>query len=293
MASVAGNQNLYLRYMTSKGSRPFDMVGLPLSDLMELDRYLINGIHLRLVLHRNTSDFCLISGEDGDQGGYQVRIEDAYLRLWKAKVNPAILLAHSKLLKSVTAKYPYIRSETKCANIASGQSVFSWDHINSAYLPKLVIVSFVDSYAVLGSLKKNPFNMEHFDLRQISLLVNGIPCPGNPVSVNFNDGLVMEVLDRIYGSKGVMSGDSMGGISGKSRENVGISRKDLQKGHAIYVFDLAPVIDEGFHFELLNTGTLSLNVKFGSSLAQNVACIFYAEYDAMMEIDESRVVKLV
>jgi hypothetical protein len=269
-------------------------VGLPLNDIMELDRYLINGVHLRLVLHRNNVDFCLLSGEDNAQGGYRLKIEDAFLRLMKVKVNPAILLTHSKLLKNVTAKYPYIRSETKCANIASGQSIFTWDHINAGYLPKFVIVTFVDSAAVLGSLRLNPFNMEHFDLRQISLYINGVACSGNPVNVSYDEDLTAEVLDRIYGfRKSRPLYTAMGGISNKERDLCEIGKSELKNGSAIYVFDLSPVVDEGFHFELLNSGTLSLQVKFGSSLAQNVACIVYAEYDALMEIDDSRIVKIV
>ena len=283
-----------MRHNISRGSRQFDMVGLPLNDVMELDRYLINGIHLRLVLHRSSSEFCLLSNEEDDGRGYTVRIEDAFLRLCKMKVNPAILVAHSKMLKTVTANYPFIRSETKCFTIARGQSNFSWDHINSSYLPKFVIVTFIESEAILGSLKKNPFNMEHFNLRQISLHVNGVASPGNPINVNYEAGQLMEVFDRLYGQvREDPKVSALGGISGKDRGNLGIDRSDVSKGKAIYLFDLAPAINEDFHFELLNTGTLSLHVKFGSSLAQNVTCVLYAEYDSLLLIDESRSCKVV
>ncbi|XP_053386485.1 uncharacterized protein F54H12.2-like [Mercenaria mercenaria] len=289
-----GNYGVFLRHNLGRGSRQFDMVGLPLNDILELDRYLINGIHLRLVLHRSSSEFCLLSDEDDNGRGYTVQIHDAYLRLCKMKLNPAILLAHSKMLKTVTACYPFIRTETKCANIARGQSTFSWDHINSSYLPKFVIVAFVESESVLGSLKKNPFNMEHFDVRQLSLLVNGVACAGNPINVNYGEGQVMEVFNRIYGyDRGIPNVNALGGISGKDRGHVGISREAISKGKAVYVFDLAPVINEDFHFELLNTGTLSLHVKFGSSLAQNVTCILYAEFDSLLLIDEPRSCKVV
>jgi hypothetical protein len=270
------------------------LVGLPLSYVLELDRYLINGIHLRIVFHRNSSEFCLL-GDDQDIGrGYTVKIEDAFIRLCKMKINPAILVAHSKMLKTVTANYPFIRTETKCANIARGQSTFSWEHINSSYLPKFVIVTFVESESVLGSLKKNPFNMGHFDLRQISLLVNGVTCAGNPIYANYGEGQVMEVFNRLYGYSGdIPRTNSLGGIGGKDRRHIGITRSDLLKGKAIYVFELVPVINEDFHFELLNTGTLSLHVKFGSSLAQNVTCILYAEFDSLLLIDEPRSCKVV
>jgi hypothetical protein len=59
-------------------------------------------------------------------------------------------------------------------------------------------------------------------------------------------------------------------ISSKERDLCEIGKSELKNGSAIYVFDPSPDVDEGFHFELLNSGTLSLQVIFGSSLAQNV-----------------------
>ena len=147
------------------------------------------------------------------------------------KINPAILVAHSKMLKTVTANYPFIRTETKCANIARGQSTFSWEHINSSYLPKFVIVTFVESESVLGSLRKNPFNMEHFDLRQISLLVNGVTCAGNPINVNYGEGQVMEVFNRLYGHEGdIPRNHALGGIGGKDMAWSGLAEAMYPKG---------------------------------------------------------------
>ena len=41
------------------------------------------------------------------------------------KINPAILVSHSKILKEMTAKYPYVKTDLKIANIIAGQNAFA------------------------------------------------------------------------------------------------------------------------------------------------------------------------
>ncbi len=126
-----GNAGLYDRFQLTKRFASGPMVGLPLNDILTIDRYLLNGIRLRIVMNRTPARFCLMCpADDGpDIIGYQVRIEDAYLRLCKLKINPAIIVAHNKLLNTATAKYPYIRRELRVCNLPAHQSVFNWDNI--------------------------------------------------------------------------------------------------------------------------------------------------------------------
>ena len=81
------------------------MVGIPLNDCLHLDRYMLNGVKLRIMMLRNQPEFCLMAGdgENENQTGYQIRIEGAFLRLTKLKINPAILVSHSKVLKDTSA----------------------------------------------------------------------------------------------------------------------------------------------------------------------------------------------
>ena len=52
-----------------------DIANIPLSlnDCLQLDRYMINGVHLRILMLRNQPEFCLMSddNDDGNQTGYQ------------------------------------------------------------------------------------------------------------------------------------------------------------------------------------------------------------------------------
>lgn len=288
-----GNSGLFERNLLVKGSKLFDMAGVLLNDCLQLDRFMINGVHLRLVLFRNSPDFCLTGGEEGVHG-YKIRIEDAFLRLRKLKINPAILVAHSRLLKTVTAKYPFTRTEIKCASIPSGQNVFNWDNINSSYLPRFVLIAFVESAAVLGSLKLNPFNFANFDVKQVNLCLNGVSCPGAPINVNYDQDSpnVMEMFERLY-CKNTRDCSHIGGIVGRAgHSGPGIDRMDVGLGFGIYTFELEPVLENDLQFDLLKTGSLSLSVKFGQALQQNVSCLILTESYSMFEIEESRVVKM-
>lgn len=273
------------------------MVGLPLNDCLQLDRYMLNGVHLRILMLRNQSDFCLMSNDnaEGNQTGYQIRIENAFLRLMKMKINPAILVSHSKILKEVSAKYPYVKTDLKIANIIAGQNAFAWDMINSSYLPRLVIVAFVESSALTGSYQKNPFHFQHFDLKRLSVLVNGVSTPGAPIHADFDvsgshGAATMEIFDRLYDAR--QRNRVLGGISGSDHMGLELTRKDIRNGYTLYLFDLEPVLKETLQFDLLKTGTLSLNAFFGTALTTNVSCLLYLEAYGMIEIDESRVVRL-
>ena len=115
----AGNFGLFTRYPFAKSSKLIEMSGTLLGDCLLLDRYLINGVKLGGTLKRTSSRFCLMSSADLTPAAenYQVIIEDFFLRLHRLKVNPAIHMAHSKLLKTVTTKYPYTKRSIKCCDV--------------------------------------------------------------------------------------------------------------------------------------------------------------------------------
>ena len=71
-----------------------------------------------------------------------------------------------------------------------------------------------------------------------------------------------------------------------------LMRKDIRNGYGLYLFDLVPVFNEGMYFDLLKTVSISLQAMFGSTLPVNVSCLLFSEIFSVIEIDESRVVRL-
>lgn len=277
----AGNFGLFSRHQYAKASKLIELSGTLLSDCLMLNRYMINGVKLGINLKRTSPKFCLMS--DGDMASaaenYQVVIEDAFLRLYRLKINPAILVAHSKLLKTMTAKYYFTKRSIKCCNVPPNQTVFHWDHITESPLPKFVIVGFCKNQAVAGSYTHNPWNFINGDVRKISLHVNGVSVPADPIDVFYdNDNAEgersLQVFDRFF--------DSLAG------RGLNVTRDDVRKGYAIYIFNLDPDFSENVQFPLLKGGEMSLNVRLGTPLTEGATCILFAERFGMLELDETR-----
>ena len=67
-----------------------------------------------------------------------------------------------------------------------------------------------------------------------------------------------------------------------------IDREHVKKGYAVYIFSLDQEFSTEIQFPLLKSGEMSLNVKFGTPLAEGATCILYAERYGMLEVDEAR-----
>jgi len=92
----------------------------------------------------------------------------------KVQVNPAVITVHNAMLSSTNAKYPYTKTEMASMTLAKGTLNFSWNQIFQDTCPNKVIVTFACSEVTSGgSLTKNPWNFQNYNLSQISVSVDG------------------------------------------------------------------------------------------------------------------------
>ena len=85
---------------------------------------------------------------------------------------------HNKLNKLKRQVLPIDRSLIKSYTVQSGQADLSHYNIISGHqLPEQIIIGMVEQTAHGGRLSKNPFNFQHFDISEASLVVNGIHEP--------------------------------------------------------------------------------------------------------------------
>ncbi|EFA12677.1 hypothetical protein TcasGA2_TC010700 [Tribolium castaneum] len=107
---VIGDEKLgyATRYKLTSASKEIDLIGHLNCDIFNQEKFLINGVEMRLKLVRSRDSFALMA--DGVNG--KIQITDATLMIRRNKISPTILLAHSKALDILTAKYIF-RSITK------------------------------------------------------------------------------------------------------------------------------------------------------------------------------------
>ena len=104
-----------------------------------------------------------------------LQIVDACIRLCQVEPTAGILVGHSEALKDpdTVCQYVYNRSNFKNFTIGPGTYNHTEDDLWSGLVPSECVICFVASEAYSGSLSRNPFHYDHFNVSYISLTVGG------------------------------------------------------------------------------------------------------------------------
>lgn len=270
------NEGLKTRRELTARSHQVDMMGRLHTDIMHQERYMINGVDIKIRLIPSKSVFNLMAHNAA--GDFRSVITHASLFVRKIKLNPAVSLAHAKALEKGTAKYPVKRVVVKTFSIPTGNLSAVQDNLFLSQTPTRIVIGLVDSAAFNGLANRNPFHFKTRELSFLSLYLDGRQIPGKPLTPDYERRLYV----RSYFS--LMTGT---GLANKDAGN-GIEIKDFSGGQTMYAFDLSPSLLDGDQFELVKSGALRLELKFRRGLTEPVMVIVYAEMDSMIEIDRSR-----
>ncbi|XP_039762384.1 putative nuclease HARBI1 [Pararge aegeria] len=99
----ASNQGYAKREELVKESQTIEMIGHIHADIFNQDKFLINGVEMRLKLVRSKDSFNLMCSSIDSK--FKVHISSASLIMRKVRINPSVLIAHEKVLATTTAKY--------------------------------------------------------------------------------------------------------------------------------------------------------------------------------------------
>ncbi|KAJ8030247.1 hypothetical protein HOLleu_26606 [Holothuria leucospilota] len=245
------NLGLKARSQYTRNSNTVDLIGPIHCDSFFQEKILLGGVELKLKLHRSKNEFCLLSSQAG--ADFKVRIVEASIFMRHVKVHPQVALGHAKALERGTAKYPN--------------------------LPKRLVIGCVDSEAFNGSYNRNPFNFHHHNLNFIALHVDGEQLPWKLLRPNFGDNHYIMAYQTLFSGLNTMFSD----------KGNHIDRYDYGHGYTLYAFDMTPDLANGGHFHLRKNGNVRLEMQFDRALVRTVNVIVYAEYDAIVEIDKTRV----
>ena len=272
------NEGLHQRFLHTKGSKLVDLIGPIHADIFFQDKLLLNGVSMKIKLHRSKDSFCLMSSTpDAD---YKVKIQSATLYIRRVSVNPTVALAQANTLEQTTAKYPLRRVEVKTFPISQGNQSFTRERMFLGQTPKRIVIGCVENTAINGDFKKNPYNFKHFNLNFLALYIDGEQLPWKPLKPKF----VGPDSNYLMAYQTLFSGlNNLHQNSGND-----ISRSDYANGYTLYAFDLTPDLCSGGHFNLIRSGNVRLELAFRDPLINTVNVLVYAEYDSILEIDKSR-----
>jgi hypothetical protein len=215
-----------------------------------------------------------------DDADYRVKLIDARLKVRKMKVAPSVSIAHEVALKKGPAVYPIRRVECKSFIVPAGNPSLRKDNVFNGLVPKSFVFGLVESTAFNGAYKKNPYNFQHFNVSSVGVSVNGEDIPFKPLPLSFgaNPRYIEAFCTQFSGT-------------GKWLFNTGndIDRTEFPNGYAVYAFDLsADMCGSSPHFNVVQKGSLTVDIKFSNAPAAAVSLVCYGEFENLIQIDAER-----
>ena len=113
------------------------MMGRLHVDMFLQDKFLINGVDVKLRLVRSKPSFALMAAGINE---YKITIVNASLFVKKATLNPTVQMAHIKALERTPVKYPLRPVEWKVYSIPAGALSHTAENLFLNALPKRLVL---------------------------------------------------------------------------------------------------------------------------------------------------------
>ncbi|XP_066916396.1 uncharacterized protein F54H12.2-like [Clytia hemisphaerica] len=275
LKTANGNRGLDERSAYTENSKIVTICGRPHIDIAHQGKLLVNGLPIKITLHRQKDAFSLLTNDETPT--YKFKIVDIVLRIKKIELTPHKFGEIQQTLEKESIAYPINRVTIKTRSIPIGLGSMNWENCIMGQMPNRVIIGMVENNAFNGSYKKNPYNFQHFNVSSIGVYVNGESLPANPMKLNFDQSDFLDGYRSLFDITGKLYRD----------EGCAIKRSDYPNGYSFFAFDLSPS-QCGSHQEVQKTGSLRISFEFSKALEKSVTVILYSEFDNSISINKAR-----
>ena len=259
----------------------FEMIG-PLTgvDFLLSDSYLAPFNNLTFTLHKHDDDFIFNSADEPATNTTTAKeaikaklvITDICLYVRRMELSKTGLEGFKP---DQLQRYLGTLSEVQMHALSDGITQKNLKIYTGRVLPKQLIIGMCETDAVLGDYKKYPFEFKHFDLNEISLKVNAVRHPQDPLKPDFTNKRYMREYQHLLSNLG------------KWRTNTGICVTPtlFANGLTLFAFDLTPDLCGSFHVHHGREGTLELELHWKKALTKAITVIVYTCCDNVVVID--------
>lgn len=271
------NEGLDERNKVMAGSKSFELCGRLHLDVFLQEKYLPNGLEIRLRLNRTHPNFCMIGGTDAPMVKHAFEV--VCLNVRHVSLLPSVSMELNQAIAEKNMKLPIRRVEVKTFTISAGLRSVTEDHLFQGQLPKRLFIGMIDNKAFNGTYKMNPFHFQHFNLSKLDVSCNGHSMYNRPFEPDFDQNLYLRSYMSLYQAVA-----SLG-----QNKSIGIDMNDYVGGYCLWGYDLTP--DQGSEEGVLHplkTGNLRVELQFATALTTVINVIVYAEFDNQIVINSLR-----
>jgi hypothetical protein len=251
------NKGFDKRYVVCCGSAPFDMFSPINHDFFKLNNNIGPGnrIDLKLSLAKHT--FLLNSGLVGKN--YRLQIDD--LRLFLRTIT-----LKERIPPPMTEKYLMTETNLHKQVVPAGLPNITFRIHNGGVMPKTVVVAMVYAKAADGNHEFNPFNFHHFNIKRMSLKINGEETPAGGLEFDFRQSnpLCSRAYHWIFENTGVADNEKGNMIAWQA----------FLSGSFIIPFDLTPDKCNGVHLHDAEFGFIDLTLEWDEPLPKPIYVLY-------------------
>lgn len=268
------NEGYETRAAKVNNSKEIDFYIPICSDILQCDRLLHSSATLSIKLLREVDEFTISTNED-----LSLKIDITALKLFAhyVRVSDSLVKKHQTLHNKYNIIYPITRTTMKTFHLTSGESSRYFSNIFMGQIPKSIVIGLVLDDAATGDLKKNPFNFQHFDLKEGFIKVNGEMVPSDPLAPDFANNKYTREFMELHRNVGIDCNEDHGNM---------VTMEQFAGGSFFMAFDLTGHRCNMLHRHRPVEGNVDLSLTFSTALSNNVRVIVYASSDAQVEISK-------
>ena len=271
------NKGFLHRCNLISGSKTFELMGPLFLNFFRQGQYLISQTDMRIKLMPSKPEFALSAY--GTHTDFKIHFEEVVLYVPRFTLNPSVINGHATGMRRQNAIYPLHHCEVTTYTIPTGQMSYTKDRLFPDQAPKLLMLSMVSNEAFNGSIKRNPFFFQHFDLNKIALYRDGVSVPGQAFTPDFDNNKVLRSYMQTMRVFNYCNTDDTNGLT----------VKEFSQGYTIYAFDLTADKEvHAGHRQPITSKNLRLELNFKKATPCTVNVLLYAVYDSSIEITQLR-----
>lgn len=279
-----GNVDGLERYHTIDLSRMVHINDNLHTELTSTSRYIVPGVDIkfRFVIEDPTV-FLMQRNLNTD---FVVEFHEFYLTYDRILLKDAAHASLEKRLISNPAVYPITRTEIRTKGFAVGLTSLEWNNAYQGTLPETVMVCMNLQTAADGLGTQNIFNFQHFNMREMSLMVNSKRVPSVPLTFDFANNEAIDAYRFFFDNIGVDI----------TNAQTLVTYEDFKSGTTIIPFDLTNDRCALYHAHEKQEGHISIDIKLTAPTVQaiNIYCIcIYRDYFYISGPVDNRQVTLV
>ncbi|CAK5073483.1 unnamed protein product [Meloidogyne enterolobii] len=179
------------------------------------------------------------------------------------------------------ARYAIRKTMMKPLFISQGRYEFN-ANLFMDQIPRRITLGLVANSDYVGNFGRSPFNFQHFNVREISIIANGRSYPQAPYDFDYINGKYVRAFNDMNDAIGLAT----------SSESNGINYLQYGITHCIYIFNLTNSgDDQGGLFDLIKNGTTAVNIKFSQPVPDGgIMLVAMGEADSLIILDKNRTI---